>query len=159
MTEKRIPEELYQTILKVMPRPCVDIVPRYNGEVLLLKRRIEPLKDFWALPGGMVNKGETLKGAAIRKIDEELGLKVTADDLRLVGVANFFHGEIYGRHDICLTYSLTLHDKPEIKLDYQHRGYKWIPFNNIWDLGEELDSMVARQIECAFGMRDGLDEA
>lgn len=152
----RIPEELYQQIIEVMARPCVDIVAKCNGEVLLLKRRIEPLKGFWALPGGMVNKGESLKDAVIRKIDEELGLKVVASDLHLAGVANFVH---MFRHDICLTYVALFKEKPtEIILDYQHREYRWVSFNELGELGEEIDTMVLSQIGCGFGVKDSFSE-
>lgn len=152
----RIPEDLYLTILQVMARPCVDLVVKCNGEVLMLKRRIDPLKDYWALPGGMVNKGETLRMTGIRKADEELGLKVLAGELKLVGVVNHFHPL---RQDIVITYALPLGKKPDIKLDYQHRGYKWFTFGQIMELGELVDSQVIKQIEFALGMSDGLGDA
>lgn len=154
--ERRIPEDLYQEIIRVMPRLCVDIVPKYGNEVLLLKRRIDPLKGYWALAGGMVYKGEILKEAAIRIAYAELGLRAEESDLRLVGVVNF---EDMVRHDVCLTYVLALPSKPEIRMDYQHRSFKWMQMNEIYGLGERLDIKVARQIECAFGLRNGLDEA
>lgn len=151
----RIPEELYREILQVMARPCVDIVAKCSGEVLLLLRRIEPLKNFWALPGGMVNKGETRRETAIRKVYEELGVKAHASDLRLVGIADHFHPM---RQDIAITYVLTLESKPEITLDYQHRESKWFTFEGVIELGELIDMQVLRQIEFAYGMGDRLGD-
>lgn len=45
--------------------------------VLLVKRRHEPLKGEWSLPGGVVELGETLEGAVAREVLEETGLQVT----------------------------------------------------------------------------------
>ncbi|HAM98280.1 MAG TPA: NUDIX hydrolase [Marinilabiliales bacterium] len=59
------------------PRPMVttDIVLfRQNDkkvEVLLIKRLNPPYQDHWALPGGFVDKDESLLHAATRELSEE----------------------------------------------------------------------------------------
>ena len=47
-----------------------------EGRVVLIKRRYEPLKGHWSLPGGMVEVGETLEAALSREMLEETGLVV-----------------------------------------------------------------------------------
>jgi 8-oxo-dGTP diphosphatase len=47
-----------------------------DGKVLLVRRRYEPLKGHWSLPGGMVEIGETLEAALTRELLEETGLAV-----------------------------------------------------------------------------------
>ena len=42
--------------------------------VLLIRRSAEPFKDAWSLPGGLLNAGESLQEAAVRKLDDETGL-------------------------------------------------------------------------------------
>jgi 8-oxo-dGTP diphosphatase len=37
-------------------------------EILLIKRKNEPYKDCWALPGGFMEMGETLEKCAIREL-------------------------------------------------------------------------------------------
>ena len=47
-----------------------------DGKVVLIKRKYEPLKGQWSLPGGMVELGETLEAALAREMLEETGLRV-----------------------------------------------------------------------------------
>ena len=46
------------------------------GNVVLIRRRYEPLKGHWSLPGGMVEIGEALETALAREMLEETGLVV-----------------------------------------------------------------------------------
>jgi 8-oxo-dGTP diphosphatase len=62
----------------------VDAVIIKKGSVVLVKRKNFPFKDFWALPGGFVEYGETVELAALREVKEETGLEVELDGL--VGV-------------------------------------------------------------------------
>lgn len=66
------------------PKLTVDIVlPKEDG-VVLIRRRNEPFKGQWCLPGGFVDVGESVEAAAVREMKEETGLDVEVG--RLVGV-------------------------------------------------------------------------
>jgi len=43
-------------------------------QVLLIRRSAEPFKDWWSLPGGLLNPDESLQEAAVRKLAEETGV-------------------------------------------------------------------------------------
>jgi len=63
----------------------VDVViKRKDGTIVLIKRLNPPFKDYYAIPGGFVEYGETVEQAAQREAEEETGLEV--GNLRLVGV-------------------------------------------------------------------------
>jgi bifunctional NMN adenylyltransferase/nudix hydrolase len=61
-----------------------DAVVICSGHVLMIKRRAEPGKGLWALPGGYVNANtdKTVEDAAIRELREETMIKVPAPVLR-----------------------------------------------------------------------------
>jgi 8-oxo-dGTP diphosphatase len=44
--------------------------------VLLIKRKNEPFQKMWALPGGLVQTGESLDDAVTRELKEEAGIDV-----------------------------------------------------------------------------------
>ncbi|GAB3923284.1 NUDIX hydrolase [Mucilaginibacter myungsuensis] len=44
--------------------------------VLLIKRKIEPFKDSWALPGGLVLDDESLEDAVQRELEEETSVNI-----------------------------------------------------------------------------------
>jgi 8-oxo-dGTP diphosphatase len=47
-----------------------------GGRILMVERGREPLKDWWSLPGGVVETGERLETALRREVREETGLEV-----------------------------------------------------------------------------------
>lgn len=58
--------------------------PDNKLRLLLIKRGGHPFKDMWALPGGFLQKGETIEECALREIHEETNVVPTA--LMPVGV-------------------------------------------------------------------------
>lgn len=69
--------------------PCAtaDVIVETNRQVLLIKRKKEPFKNIWALPGGHLECGkETLEQAACRELREETGILVKEINLQLLGV-------------------------------------------------------------------------
>jgi ADP-ribose pyrophosphatase YjhB (NUDIX family) len=61
----------------VNPRLVVTTLPITDlGEVMLIRRGIEPGQGLWAQPGGFLEIDETVRDAAIRETLEETGLRV-----------------------------------------------------------------------------------
>ena len=55
------------------PRIRVSAVLRWRGAILLCRHE-KPGKEYWLLPGGGVNSGESLVDALQRELAEEIGI-------------------------------------------------------------------------------------
>lgn len=72
----------YKKQYESLPFPPVfvttDAVVVQSGHVLMVKRRAEPGKGLWALPGGFLdaNRDKSVLDCAIRELKEETGIKV-----------------------------------------------------------------------------------
>lgn len=53
---------------------------------LIEQRGIEPQKGGWALPSGYIDFGETWQQAAVRELQEEVGLDTKPEDWKLVTI-------------------------------------------------------------------------
>lgn len=52
-----------------------------DGRVVLVRRAIEPQRGRWTYPGGYMDRGETVREAAVRETREECCLEVEATEL------------------------------------------------------------------------------
>ena len=69
-------------IAYVNPRLVVTTLPVTDaGEVLLLRRGIEPAHGLWAQPGGFLEIDETVREAAVRETLEEIGVVVEPGEI------------------------------------------------------------------------------
>jgi len=62
-----------------------------GDDVLLIRRGKEPRKGEWSIPGGRLERGETLKQAAAREVLEETACRVEV--LELCDVVELLEGE------------------------------------------------------------------
>jgi len=89
----------YQKAWEVAPyKPTfvtVDAVVVQTGHVLLVKRRSEPGKGLWALPGGFLNENEWMLDGAIRELREETRLKVPEPVIR----GSLKHSQVFDKPD------------------------------------------------------------
>jgi ADP-ribose pyrophosphatase YjhB (NUDIX family) len=73
------------------PIPSVAIVARNSdGDILMVKRSVEPAKGFWSLAGGFIEVGETTEEAVLREMKEETGL--TGDIGKVIDVCTSLNG-------------------------------------------------------------------
>jgi 8-oxo-dGTP diphosphatase len=139
---KDIPEILWKSIVANMPIPCVDIIVhttfKRRTRVLLGYRKIYPYKDYWAIPGGRIAKGESLHDTADRQM-KEIGLR-PADDYKLVGVypVNFKR-----RSDVSVCLSTRLVSRQEPQPTKELVRYTWRRLN---DLPVRLGSNYRRML-------------
>jgi ADP-ribose pyrophosphatase YjhB (NUDIX family) len=63
-------------VLHVNPRVAACTITTLDGGIVLARRGIDPERGKWAMPGGLVNQGETLPAAAVRETLEEIKVRV-----------------------------------------------------------------------------------
>ncbi len=63
------------------PKPAAEAVVVHDGNVLLLKRAIDPYRDHWDIPGGFCEPGEHPARAAERELLEETGHHARSTEL------------------------------------------------------------------------------
>jgi bifunctional NMN adenylyltransferase/nudix hydrolase len=119
-----------------------DAVVICSGHVLMIKRRSEPGRGLWALPGGFLN-AETdvsVEACALRELKEETGIKVPVPVLKGSIVANRVFDAI-GRstrgRTITHAFKIVLPDGelPKVKGADDAEKARWVPIG-------ELDSAV-----------------
>jgi len=74
------------------PKVAVGAICRSGGGIILLRRSIEPGYGKWVFPGGYVDRGETLEGAARREALEEVNAEIRIE--RLLNVYSYEGGPV-----------------------------------------------------------------
>ncbi|MEM0493544.1 MAG: NUDIX hydrolase [Candidatus Thermoplasmatota archaeon] len=111
------------------PRVTVDGVVIKDDAILLVKRRKQPFKDKWALPGGFVEYGETTESAIVREILEETGIKTRIRSL--IGVYSDPKRDPRG-HTITIAYRLDAIDSIDnIRGDDDAADARFFKFDNL----------------------------
>jgi 8-oxo-dGTP diphosphatase len=77
------------------------IITTPDGRIVLVRRAIEPGYGLWVFPGGYVDRGETVTGAAVREAREEAGLEIALD-----GLVNIY--SYPGRPIIIIVYTASI---------------------------------------------------
>ncbi|MEW7314357.1 GDP-mannose mannosyl hydrolase [Buttiauxella gaviniae] len=124
--------EDFSTVVRSTPLISIDlIVENQAGEFLLGQRTQRPAQKFWFVPGGRVQKDETLERAFARLTEAELGTAFTLADGDFYGVWQHFYddnfsGADFSTHYIVLGFHLRV-DAEKLHLpDAQHSAYRWL---------------------------------
>ncbi|MBU2590079.1 MAG: NUDIX hydrolase [Nanoarchaeota archaeon] len=131
------------------PSVTVDIILfTITGEtlkVLLVKRRIEPFRNMWALPGGFVGMNETLDQAARRELQEETGVK----EHYLEQLYTFGNPERDPRgRVITVSYFALINSKDlKLKADTDVIEAKWFPINQLPELAFDHKNILDYALE------------
>lgn len=137
------------------PRPSVtvDIVLFYcstedSKEILLIKRAREPFKGRWALPGGFVDKDESLERAASRELEEETGIR----RVRLEQFGAFGDpGRDPRGHTVSVGFIASLKKRPQVKADDDAEDARWYPVMQLPRLAFDHKKLVRAALRHAFG--------
>ncbi len=99
---------------------AVDCIVEKNNKILLIKRKFEPFKGYYAFPGGFVKENETTEEAAIRELKEEANL-----DGKIVGLLGVYSDpkrDPRGRV-VSIVYILKTKGKPKVREETEEVGW------------------------------------
>lgn len=103
-----------------------------NGKFLLIKRSsIGSGANQWELPGGKMDKGETLKQNLLREIKEETGLTPKIIKIGIEVQDEFGKLEKYKDDLVVTVVSLLKSQKTKVKLSEEHNEYGWFRLKDI----------------------------
>ncbi|STR45541.1 colanic acid biosynthesis protein WcaH [Iodobacter fluviatilis] len=120
-------------VVEHAPLISIDLVVQNPaGEALLGWRNNQPACDHWFVPGGRVQKNETLDAAFLRLTQAELGVALARSSAQWLGVYEHFYDsnaglvEGFGTHYVVLAYTLQLDESDmALPLGEQHSRYRW----------------------------------
>ena len=134
--------ETYKKQYASLPYPPIfstaDAVVIQSGHVLMIKRRAEPGKGLWALPGGYVNANtdKSVEAAMLRELREETKIKVPEPVLR----GNIVRSKVFDAIDrsprgriITHAFHIALPDGelPKVKGADDAEKARWVPIAEV----------------------------
>ena len=113
-----------------------------TGKLLLVKRKNDPFKGRYALPGGFVEYGETVEECVVREVVEETGLKTKVESL--LGVYSSPDRDPRG-HTVSSVFILSaaggsLSDSDETIAE-------WVPIDKLPGLAFDHDSIMSDYVK------------
>ncbi|MEJ2889710.1 NUDIX hydrolase [Actinomycetospora aeridis] len=129
--------------------PSVTAAVRDGGGRLLLIHKID--NDYWALPGGAMDLGESIRDAAVREVEEETGVHVEVTGL--VGIyTDPGHVMVYDDGEVRQEFSVCFHARyvsGEPREDgTETKAARWVEPNEVPELS--IHPTMRRRIEAAL---------
>ncbi len=130
-----------------LPHPVqfitVDAVVVQSGHILLVRRRAEPGRGLWALPGGFLNPNERIETAVIRELYEETRIDcpkpVLLGSIRDRQVYDHPNRSLRGR---TVTHANLIELRPgplhKVKGDDDAEKARWVPLGVFQNMEEVL---------------------
>ncbi len=115
-------------INQIMVKATVGAIIEKDKKVLLTKRKVEPFKNSWCIPGGHIESSESAVEAVKREVKEEVGID--------------FEPEFFDYFDEIIPkinwYAVVLvfkgKFKGEVKTNEEVKEYRWFPKEDIKNL-------------------------
>ncbi|MGB0210878.1 NUDIX domain-containing protein [Algiphilus sp.] len=114
-----------------VPLVSIDLLVVREGHLLLGRRRDEPARDTWFVPGGRIRRGESIGGALTRIWAAELDGDMEARPATLVGAYEHhyeccFDGSPIATHYVVLAHRITPRGVVRLKSE-SHLAEWWAP--------------------------------
>ncbi len=120
-----------------------DAVVVHSGHVLLVRRRAEPGKGMWALPGGFVGRDESIFASCLRELREETRLKLPTPVLK----GSLKHQHVFDHPDRSLRGRTITHafhfefphgELPDVRGGDDADKARWVQVSEALEMGPQL---------------------
>lgn len=120
-----------------------DAVVVHSGHILLVRRRAEPGKGLWALPGGFIQHGESILDGCLRELREETRLKLPLPVLR----GSIKNNQVFDHPERSMRGRTITHvwhfefpagELPPVKGGDDADKARWFPLSDALDMGTQL---------------------
>lgn len=125
-----------------MKKIVVGVAVVFNNKILILRRKADDfLGGYWEIPGGKLEKNETLEEAANRELTEETGLKATSTKITVGGFE--YQTKNGTAEQINLLANVDKASINSIEL-LEHDKFAWVAINDLdqYRLSNEMRSCV-----------------
>jgi len=132
----------FKIIIESTPLVSIDLCIVFDSQILLGKRKNEPLKGLWFTPGCRILKNETWQDCLRRVANSELNFEVRdPNQFLLMGVWDHFYknsavDEGVSTHYVNLPHCIYLKQKPNFQIDEQHDEISWFDLQEVSSSGE-----------------------
>ncbi|GMU19700.1 MAG: NUDIX hydrolase [Candidatus Babeliales bacterium] len=111
----------------------VGIILKKDNQILLVKRtNTDWASGQWNFPGGLLEENETLIAAAVREAQEEVGVKISPNDLQLVHVLQVQKNETHTKDIIGFYFmATTWHGTALNKEPHRHSEIGWFTIDEL----------------------------
>lgn len=130
--------DIFSTVIESTPLVSIDLVVMNQDDQALLGQRLNrPAKGNWFVPGGRIQKNETLDAAFQRLTLDELGTAFSINDAQLLGPFTHLYddhvfGDQFGTHYVAIAYVLKVNSASlNLPLQQQHGAYRWFDVDEL----------------------------
>ena len=131
-SSRLLPDEVFAQVIEHAPLVAIDLlVEDKEQRVLLGWRKNPPAQSLWFVPGGRIQKNETLDQAFARITLAELGQEFDLEQSVFTGVYQHFYPDNFrgdtrmGMHYIALAHRLWTGNIVLPLQQSQHAQYRW----------------------------------
>jgi mutator protein MutT len=113
------------------PLVGVGVIIIGQCKILLEKRKNEPGRGQWSIPGGLVELGESVEQTAIREVKEETGLEVENPvHIDVVDNIDFDEEGKVKYHFVIIDYLVKLKGG-SVEASSDAAELRWVPFDDV----------------------------
>jgi len=133
------------------------VIVKDQDEVLLLKRSKKSKNPGkWDLPGGHLDKGETLEEAIKREVTEETGLKIKVADI--IGTTEFSKDSKHFKNEKRGLRYLAYFKEGEVKLNKkEHQEFEWLKIDEALNKLSRKDGFENEKREAILKAKENLE--